>query len=99
MQIHCEGHLKGWALKIETFLGPEKAMSEASAIWAQKVYRDNPDSCALIYRPSFRENKPKDARFQSLKTIVLALWACFRDNWVYIRALDIFTKLSMAENH
>jgi hypothetical protein len=26
----------GWALKIETFLGPEMANSEASAIWAQK---------------------------------------------------------------
>jgi hypothetical protein len=29
-------HWKGWALKIETFLGPEMATSEASAIWAQK---------------------------------------------------------------
>jgi hypothetical protein len=26
----------GWALEIETFLGPEIATSEASAIWAQK---------------------------------------------------------------
>jgi hypothetical protein len=26
----------GWALKIETFLGPEMAISEASAIWVQK---------------------------------------------------------------
>jgi hypothetical protein len=35
--IHFEGHWKGWALKIETFLGPEMATSEASAIWAQKI--------------------------------------------------------------
>jgi hypothetical protein len=27
---------QGWALKIETFLGPEMATSEASAIWVQK---------------------------------------------------------------
>ncbi len=26
--IHFEGHWKGWALKIETFLGPEMATSE-----------------------------------------------------------------------
>ncbi len=36
VQHHYEGHWKGWALKIETFLGPEMATSEASAIWAQK---------------------------------------------------------------
>jgi hypothetical protein len=35
-KIHFEGHWKGWALKIETFLDPEMATSEASAIWAQK---------------------------------------------------------------
>ncbi len=34
MQHHYTGHWKGWALKIETFLGPEKATREASAIWA-----------------------------------------------------------------
>ncbi len=34
--IHFEGHWKGWALKIETFLGPEMATSEANAIWTQK---------------------------------------------------------------
>ncbi len=28
----------GWALEIETFLGPEMATSEASAIWAQKSW-------------------------------------------------------------
>jgi hypothetical protein len=26
----------GWALETETFLGPEMATGEASAIWAQK---------------------------------------------------------------
>jgi hypothetical protein len=31
-----EGHWKGWALKILTFLGPEKATSEGSVAWAQK---------------------------------------------------------------
>jgi hypothetical protein len=33
---HYNGHWKGWALKIKTFLGPEMAMSEASSIWAPK---------------------------------------------------------------
>ena len=30
-QIHYEGHLKDWALKVETFLGPD-----LGPIWAQK---------------------------------------------------------------
>jgi hypothetical protein len=30
--IHNEGRLKEWALKIETFLGPEMGTSVASAI-------------------------------------------------------------------
>jgi hypothetical protein len=34
--IYYEGHWKGWALEIETFLGPEMATSEASVIWVQK---------------------------------------------------------------
>jgi hypothetical protein len=34
--IHYEEHWKGWALEIVPFLGPEKATTEASAIWAQK---------------------------------------------------------------
>jgi hypothetical protein len=35
--IHFEGHWKGWALKIEIFLGPERATSEAIVFWAKKV--------------------------------------------------------------
>jgi hypothetical protein len=35
--IHYKGYWKGWALKVETFLGPEMATSAASAIWAQIV--------------------------------------------------------------
>ncbi len=35
--IHFEGHWKGWALKIETFLGPETVTTKASAMWALKV--------------------------------------------------------------
>ncbi len=35
--IHYEGHWKGWALEIETFLGPEMATSEASAFGPKKV--------------------------------------------------------------
>ncbi len=31
-KIHYEGHWKGWAMEIETFLGPEMG-----AIWAQKI--------------------------------------------------------------
>ncbi len=34
--IHYKGYWKGWALKIDTFLGPEMETSEASAIWAKK---------------------------------------------------------------
>jgi hypothetical protein len=30
--FHYKGHRKGWALKIETFLGPKMATTEASAI-------------------------------------------------------------------
>ncbi len=33
------GHWKGWALKIETFKGPEMATSEANASWGQKKLR------------------------------------------------------------
>jgi hypothetical protein len=33
---HFEGDWKGWAVKIKTFLGPEMATSEGSAMWAQK---------------------------------------------------------------
>jgi hypothetical protein len=34
--IHNEGHWKGWALEIETLLGPEMATSKANAIWAKE---------------------------------------------------------------
>ncbi len=34
--IHYEGHWKGSVLKIEIFLCPETATSEARAIWVQK---------------------------------------------------------------
>ncbi len=34
--IRYKGHCKGWALEIDTFLGPETAVSEVSAIGAQK---------------------------------------------------------------
>ncbi len=33
-----------------------------------------------IYRPTFRENKPKTLVFNDLKR---SFWACFRENWVY----------------
>jgi hypothetical protein len=35
-KIHYKGHWKGWALEIETFLGPETASSEASAMLPKK---------------------------------------------------------------
>ncbi len=41
-KIHYEGHWKGWALEIVTFLGPEMATSEASTIWAQKSHAFTP---------------------------------------------------------
>jgi hypothetical protein len=34
--IHYEAHYKGWVLEIETFLSPDMAKSDESAIWAQK---------------------------------------------------------------
>jgi hypothetical protein len=36
------GHWKGWALEIQTFLGPEMATSEASAIWALRYIKSAP---------------------------------------------------------
>jgi hypothetical protein len=39
MQYPLRGPLKGVGPKIETFLGPETAISEASAIWTQKIPR------------------------------------------------------------
>ncbi len=35
--IHYKGHCKGRALKIKTFLGPEMATSQASAIWTSNI--------------------------------------------------------------
>jgi hypothetical protein len=35
-KFQFEGHWKGWALKIKTFLDLEMATSKAGAIWAQK---------------------------------------------------------------
>jgi hypothetical protein len=40
--IHYEGHWKGWDLEIKTFLSPEMATSEQSAIWAQKKRLQRP---------------------------------------------------------
>ncbi len=38
------------------------------------------DIGARIYRPSFRENKPKTLVFHYWKCL---FWACFHENWVY----------------
>ncbi len=45
-----EGHRKGWAREIETFLGPEMATSGASAIWSQKVTLHTGNPPAHPYR-------------------------------------------------
>ncbi len=37
MQQHYEGHWKGWALKIETFLGPEMALVKRVPFGPKKV--------------------------------------------------------------
>jgi hypothetical protein len=37
VQHHYEGHWKGWALKIETFLGPEMARAERVPFGPKKV--------------------------------------------------------------
>jgi hypothetical protein len=34
---HYEGHWKGWALKIETFLGPEMARAKPVPLGPKKV--------------------------------------------------------------
>ncbi len=36
-KIHNEGHWKGWALEIETFLGPEMATSELMGMTPQAI--------------------------------------------------------------
>jgi hypothetical protein len=61
---------------------------------------------ARIYRPSFRENKPKTLVFSHRKR---AFWACFRENWVYIfghrsvtvvcKFLDGLNTLVLAQYH
>ncbi len=43
-------------------------------------YRILRKTCARIYKPSFRENKPKTLVFSHTKR---AFWASFRENWVY----------------
>ncbi len=49
--------------------------------WIQTLIRIDLKSCARIFRPSFRENKPKTFVFSHRKQ---AFWACFRKkNWVY----------------
>ncbi len=50
-------HWKGWALKIETFWGPETATSEARDIWGQKSrdFRTHPFQWpSFLYVPSYR---------------------------------------------
>ncbi len=37
MQHHYKGHWKGWALKIETFLGPEMARAKRVPFGPKKV--------------------------------------------------------------
>jgi hypothetical protein len=36
-KIRYEGHWKGWALEVQTFLGPEMSASEATAVGSKKV--------------------------------------------------------------
>ncbi len=42
--IHFNGHWKGWALKIKTFLGPERATSKASAQKSQDFSGSTPSN-------------------------------------------------------
>ncbi len=37
-------HWKGWALKTETFLGPEMATSKGNVLWAQKSWVMGPSN-------------------------------------------------------
>jgi hypothetical protein len=50
-KIHYEWHWKGWALEIQTFLGPEMATSEAGAIWALRYIKSEPYQSTVSLRP------------------------------------------------
>ena len=41
-QIHYKGHWKGWAMKVETFLGPEKAEQSKSCVSPKKSKTSGP---------------------------------------------------------
>ncbi len=45
-QIYFRGHWKGWALKIETFLGPEMASSEVGFFKLRDL-----DSTSILIQP------------------------------------------------
>ncbi len=47
MQHHYEGHWKGWALKIETFLGPEMARAKRVPFGPKKVNAPHNDVAPL----------------------------------------------------
>ncbi len=48
MQHHYEGHWKAWALKIETFLGPEMAQAKRVPFGPKKVFHG-----PVVERPHF----------------------------------------------
>ncbi len=58
--------------------------AESVVLWTlsfgRAYSRSRNKSSAWIYRPSFRENKPKTLGFSHRKR---AFWAGFRENWVY----------------
>ncbi len=54
--------------------------SKFSFTWEKLIFFFITEASALIYRPSFRENKPKTLVLYDWKR---AYWACFRENWVY----------------
>ena len=46
MQHHYEGHWKGWALKIETLLGPVMAQAKRVSFGLKKFYV--PECCCVL---------------------------------------------------
>jgi len=68
-KIHYEGHWRGWAQEIETFLVTEMATSEASAIWVQKSRDTVPLMKRCVYESAGWKNADDEPSFISGSSI------------------------------
>ncbi len=78
-QIYYRGDWKGWALKIETFLGPEMATSKASAIWAQE---SQDFQCPPLPMAQVMNLPPSKVQAPYIKTgtlVILCTWVLLVD--------------------